>query len=667
MANTDQSGNHTGESSESARIVVANGQDIDKQYYHEVAKRMARDWDLRKLAYLGPPLWAVLSIGVVLWAGKTLFTRLRELFGNVLHTATVIGSGGIIGKSPQIITDYAPHILAGAVLLLFVIIPLFLVIKRFSSEGASSFDLLKLLVGSLKLFNPGIWQKSNYWNPFTSHLSDRDPLVVLAHQTDAQVSGIYSDEPHYGNVFVDSVFVTIEGDLNPVQRFRSRLLLGLYDYRLRWARRGLFALFGGIVFLWGVDPMVEMTTTPFDQIIPWKELTIMSVLLGVTMLVLLTLTRYPLFLVRFFAESAGLSRYKRLLNKPDTLTPTTNERTGPGNSLSGYGLFFVSEFLYSLFGYVRYDVSVNESYLLPSGDRSDERSDGAGSDTVNEGDGEAERTAETDSEYADSAPGEEQTTKSDGDDEDSPFPPLGIDDPNEAHATVAARELLWSAVPRDSVRAGGADADVSIMINGVDYYTINDEYIRRLGRLKLRLAKLRGKDVTVESERALERTHAGEKIGFRLPVKKFMSVPHGFPTEKINEPPGSEPDLYLFDDPDAGDLQWEEDTIHYLLLGGGEHQQGINKLILSMKAAGYENVDVLENAFASVTPFEESASQDGVVDWTWDASASPENRSTQTDSRRQTSSRLSTSSPVSLAGLGSSGRRIMRSSSFATS
>ncbi|MEF8915819.1 hypothetical protein [Natronomonas sp.] len=74
------------------------------------------------------------------------------------------------------------------------------------------------------VFRLETWQNFNYWHPFTSHLSDRDPLVVLSEDDGTAVSGVFADEPHYGSVFVDSVYVEVDDD----STLRRPLLFALF-------------------------------------------------------------------------------------------------------------------------------------------------------------------------------------------------------------------------------------------------------------------------------------------------------------------------------------------------------------------------------------------------------------------------------------------------------
>ncbi|APW99506.1 hypothetical protein CHINAEXTREME_17800 [Halobiforma lacisalsi AJ5] len=583
------------------RIVIANGQYLDKQYFHEARKTMARDWDLRKIAWLGPPLWVVLSGISLIYIGMQL--------RNGVTGASLIGTFDTISERTAqtdlsvlygLVLDNAHWfvLLPVVVWLLVTGLPIFLK-KAIAAVITSIFKIGRGFVRASRSVNPETWQKSNYWNPFMSHLSDRDPLVVLNHGSDQSISGTFSDSPYYGNVLVDSVYVEIEGDLG----YRQRLFTYLYDHRVRWGWRILLGLSALIVGMWTIDPFLEIPTTPMGETVPWSRLVFGAVFLWVILGSAMWITRYPQFLVGFLGESAGLSRYKRLLNEPDAEDSERSDgRIGLSNSLCGYGLFFVSEFLYQIFGYQRYNVSL-EAELLPEQPNREVRADGTGQKTE-----------------------KSQRTSTDTSDEngDPSFRPEAYEHPTSEHAVAAGRELLWSAVPRESVREGGENEDITLSLSGVDYYTVTERKRSLLARLLNRLEGRKRDDEngTVapsdessesepesegrsETEEIFVKERAGRASGIRLPVKKFMSVPHELSPETVRNPPKPVPEVYQFDDAEGTELAWNEDTRHYVLLGGGEHQQAINKLILGMKAAGYENVDVLENAFASTQPTEE--------------------------------------------------------------
>lgn len=545
------------EDSADSRVVIANGQDIDKQYFYEVNKQMARDWDLRKLAYLGPPLWTLLSIAVVasvLWRVGSGGISVPSAGG----IATALLSGQLDVVVQLLVENAATILVAVALLGVFVYHLVSLAVDLVSDFRQTVVDLATILARSLRSFNPDVWQKSNYWYPFTTHLSGRDPLLLLTDDIDVPVSGLFSDGPHYGNVFVDSVFLSIDGDLT----IRQRLFVLLYDFRWRWVRRLVFIVSVSVVFASALAQRAGFALTESSTAV---QLGVVAALVVATVSLALHLaTRYPIFFTMFLAESAAFSRYKRLLNEPESQIPSRDDgRIGLSNSMAGYGLFFVSEFLYTLFGYVRYDVSLGAG-LLPD--------------------------ADGDSPDADA------------------YPPKGYDDPNDAHASAAAGELLWSAIPRESVHAGGDDPDVELTVTGVDYYTTDSRPVSLYRRVFDRDVDLSDDDVA--DEEFLSKARAGNGSGIRLPVKKFMSVAHGLPVERLSNQQRETPNLYSFGDSFDGEsdaaLQWDEDTIHYVLLGGGEHQQAINKLVLSLKAQGYENVDVLENAFASVTTLDDA-------------------------------------------------------------
>lgn len=552
---SDESG--SGDESEGdSRIVIANGRDVDKRYFYEVNKKMAKDWDLRKLAYLGPPLWVGLSLVVV------AATVWRYVPTSLVPTSLPSAGVGIFGRDGllAVLAGHSFEIIVAVVVLGVFLIPVLSFSYDFvASLLAVGMDLVRLVARASRSLRPEVWQKSNYWNPFTTHLSGRDPLLVLTDGTDDAVTGLYNDSPHYGNVFVDSVYLSFDGDLTT----RQRLLVWLYDYRWRWVRRGLvLGLFVVVLShqeatVLGYDPLSWLDGIAAAT----ADYYLVSAVLLAVLLALHVATLFPVFFATFLAESAGLSRYNQLLNEDGADMPTRNDgRVGLSNSMSGYGLFYVSEFLYQQFGYRDFEVSFGEAVL------------------------------------------------DDGDDAD-PFAPEGPGTPTADHAAAAAREVLWSAVPGDSVASGKESSDVAVRITGVDYYTTEDRYVSWLKRLWHGYVRSDEdedgedrEDDDPDEEAYLVTESAGVRSGIRIPVKKFVSVPHEFDGERVRDAPAEYPELYSFDGDDGSEpLRWDEDTLHYVLLGGGEHQQGINKLVLSLKARGYENVDVLENAFASAT------------------------------------------------------------------
>ncbi|MEF8806781.1 hypothetical protein [Natronomonas sp.] len=527
-----------GENDPSLRVVIANGMDIDKQYFYEVTKQVSRDWDIRKISLLGPPLWAGLSLLFLFLAGRGLARS-----GLALIEGFWDGILRLLADPAAMLADNAFYFFVVTLVVVFIVKPL-VDLLRFDLSFQSS---VETFVGSLSnvrnVFTAEVWQNLNYWHPFTSNLGDRDPLILLGEETESDVSGVYADGPHYGNVFVDSVYVTVDG---PEVGFQQRLLGALYDHQMRRVRRGVLVVVALTSGFWLLNRAVTADLLFLESVIPWTEVVAAVLLVGVAVLGLMYLSGHPSFHARFYADSAGLSRYNQLLDDPEIHKPTeSDERLSLSNSMSGYGLFYVSEFLQTHYGDGRYDVSIDVDSLTA---------------------------------------GEEDS-----------FPAMGFTkQPNGSHAISAASELLWSAVPPASVRSSDQESDVTVELNGIDYLTIEDHSPDRLERFSqwaISQFETDSDDEDGPTQRRLTKRAVGERRGIRLPVKKFMSVPHDQSAAAVESSPDETPDLYVHD-------EWDEDERHYLLLGGGEHQQGINKLTLALKAEGYTNVDVLENAFS---------------------------------------------------------------------
>lgn len=486
------------------RIVVANGIDLDKRYFYEVTKRMSRDRDLRKLSLLGPPLWTILSLVGLVLAISGIISGTRTAFAVVTTINWTQPSAWI-----------AVTILGGVVFVVF----LFLFVRVFV------YDIIDWRVVSQRLRNlrnivrRDVWQNLNYWHPFTSHMSDRDPVVPLSSESQQAVSAIYSDGPHYQNVFVDALYITPDGKLSIPQKIT--LWLYRWDHRRRTIRRVLYAVALCALAVLLLEFLGLLEAPPLGTTASAAVL-----VLVVTSLVVVVATavaiNYPYLQVQFYSDSAGLSRYQQLLNDEKESYVSKGEDVGLSNSMSGYGLFYVSRFVASIFGRSQFTIQIDPNALAP-------------------------------------------TTDSEG----SAFPAHGYEShPGPEHATAAAAELLWAALPKESVRNPTENADITLNLSGVDYYTI-----------------------TKESEpKKLVKPTAGQQTGFRLPVKKFMSVRDGFEADDLFIP--EQPLKLLYD----GD--WTEAEQHTLYIGGGEHQQAINKLVLALKADGYKNIDVRENAFA---------------------------------------------------------------------
>lgn len=562
------------------RIVVANGIDIDKRYFYEVSKRIGIDPDLWKLSVLGPPLWTLtlllgaglivrsvlssppviiqrsVAVGqtVLLWLGSDASNR-QQLRERVMAEFDSF-VGGVLEGSPAAISE--------AFLFTFVMLALALLaipqlkdvtLDVIRGSLAKLGDVTSFVSNIPVVFRLETWQNFNYWHPFTSHLSDRDPLIILSEADDTAVSSVFADEPHYGNVFVDSVYVEVD-DGSSMQR---PLLFGLFGTRLRPLWRWLVAGSAAVLLVAFLDRILVFDLLVFSGVIEWTF--VVAVAGGILLLcpvvpLLSTYTRrYVSFLYWFYANSAGLSSYSDLLNPKEVPNLVRDEdRNVLSNSLSGYGLFYVSEFFFQVFGKGRYDLDIDSESLV--------------------GDGGEMRFFEN---------------------------------PDDKRASIAATELLWSAMPAESVAAAEAaedgidDADVEVTLSGVDYYTTtNDEAPGLLSRL---LQRFGGPESERQDSQRLVKATAGSKRGIRLPVKRFMSVPDETHTDVIDEGPDAVAALY---EPD----EWADDRTDTVLVGGGEHQQGINKLVLSMKAQGYENVDVLENAFTGASGAEDGTEAD---------------------------------------------------------
>lgn len=480
------------------RVVVANGMDLDKRYFFEVTKRMARDGDLRKISLFGPPVWTLLSLIGIALAVSGLFEGVRSFL------AFVSPGFADIETAAELAIAILGTVFTGLVLLVLLYVFLGDVVDLESAK--------RRLRNIRNITRRDVWQNLNYWHPFTSHLAGRDPLVPLSAGGDHAVAGIYADGPHYQNVFLDAVYVRPRGNIP----LRQRIAYGLYrwDHGRRHLRRALYGLLVAAAVVTGLV-LYGVTDAPaLDGPLVVGTSGAVVVVLAVSVVAI----DYPYLQAQFYSDSAGLSRYRQLLNDEQTSYLSKNEEVGLANSMCGYGLFYVSRFLATLFGRCQYDVEVN-----------------------------AERLGVEDA-----------------------FPASATDQyPGAVHAVAAAAELLWSAVPATSVREAGGEADVTLELAGVDYPTVSEN---------------------PRGDEELSKATVGERTGFRLPVKKFMSVRDGFAVNALRVPERPLETLH--------DRSWPEDEVDVLFLGGGEHQQAINKLVLALKAEGYDNVDVRENAFS---------------------------------------------------------------------
>lgn len=496
-----------GQPASGERIVVTNGVDLDKRYFYESIKAVAWDWEIRRLSLIGPPLVLLVVLLMLFYfylAVPTLPFGVPEA-NAIVETTTGFVSGSDFG---------ALLVVFGGFALLLVVGPHLRAIQSDLLErGAALWRYLRS-VGHLRHRSP--WQNLNYWHAFTTHLSGRDPLVVLTETAETTVSGVYADSPHYGNVFVDAVYVRVRGeDLS----WRQRVCQWVQDATRRKLR--LAVLGTPVVLALFRSNEIALGNAGVEGILLSDGLFVASLVSAGALLT--AAAPFLQFRTWFFVKTVRESGYSTLLDDSGILEPSgSDDRIRLSNSMFGYGLFYVSEFFYHLFGDQKYDVEVDVADLLD-----EERGDG--------------------------------------------FPTTAYGSPSSAEAIAAARELVWSALPASSVEAaadGIDDPDLSVEIVGVDYYTFGDE-----------------------DDDAFRSARVGERGGFRLPVKKFMSVPHGTDRERVEKPPSPTPNLHRHD-------SWDEETTHHLLLGGGEHQQGLNKLFLALKAQGYTGVDVLENAFA---------------------------------------------------------------------
>jgi small-conductance mechanosensitive channel len=610
------------------RIVIANGMDLDKRYFYEVTKQMSSDGDLWKLSRLGPPLWTVLSLIGLGLAVTGIIRGLRTLF--------------TVAVSAINWSDPPPWIAVAVLGTIVAIVALVLVLVTFVSDFIDVERIKDRLTDLRNVARRDVWQNLHYWHQFTSHLSDRDPIVPLSAESEREVSSIYADGPHYQNVFVDALYVTPDGDLS----FKEKTSFHLYrwDHRRRTIRRVLYAvaLIAVVVLVLRLLDLVDMSSLGTSV---GAATVVLSMAALVVVLATIVSVNYLYLQVQFYSDSAGLSRYGQLLNDQEKSYFARGEQVGLSNSMCGYGLFYVSRFVATLFGNRQFDVEIDPATLAPGAPvfRHGEADEGTielvfdrpvkitgregftvevnetvvSLDDVNAVQGNKGRialhldpdkdvigtsdvvsvsydgdslgvidedgtgvegfsiatdtndefvnvVAQSDGREADASIHEEGEGKS------TEFPARGFKShPGDEHATAAAAEILWSSLPAESIHHQGRESDVTLHLEGVDYYTVEE---------------------TSDGEDELVKATAGERTGFRLPVKKFLSVRDGFEADALRIPEQPADLLY------AGD--WSEEELHTLFVGGGEHQQAINKLVLALKADGYQNVDVRENAFA---------------------------------------------------------------------
>lgn len=622
MGGDSSDGGKDGDSTE--RIVIANGMDFDKRYFYEVSKRMSRDWDLRKLSLLGPPTWVIASILAIL----VLFRFQIPNPLSYIDTSAMSSSPIPVGWG---LTSSLAGVVIVAAFLAWILKPVGGISVRLLFAwltGVYAFikRIFLYLRNLLNVLTFDVWQSLNYWHPFTSHLSGRDPLLIFQQDDDVEVSGIFSDGPHYNNIFISSIYLTPEGDLSLRQRL-TVLLYGGGRVRKYLVKLGLpvVVVVAAVVLKGDISPGIVTTSGSTVRIIA-----MLGGGLAAVGLVAATISDYTTFNVRFRADSSGLSQYGRLLNEPESESPLSRGRRSLANSMSGYGLLYLSRFLADIFGDVSYDVTFDKGQLMEFDDEGDDQGDaedgpqemGGPEGNGEQGDdGQDEREA-TDQSPADAGDTEVRADRT-GTNETSPADasagdvklPEGVGSLTDSHATAAASELLWSSIPPESVKEGGEDADITLDLTGVRYYAIRklpSSWIMRRRTVR-RLIRYDPDTYWGKTSKFLTPQTAGRRTGLRLPIKKFMSVRHELPVEAIENPTSRDAgpeDLLFFadskeeekeqnEDSEEGPALWDEDVIHCLFLGGGEHQQAINKLLLALKAEGYDNVDILENAFSA--------------------------------------------------------------------
>ena len=506
----------------SRRVVVGTGRGLDKRDRFETRKHVSTDWDLQKLSLLGPILWSVVL--VVFIAGTAWYVAFSA--GGYLNLVTGLFSD-LTSFQPPEINAFARarslEIVTGLAVTAWIA-PRVIAIVR--AEVASIRDKALASLYQIRhlgvLLNIDTWSNHNYWHPFTSHLSDRDPLVMLANaDLDATVSGVFTDVPYYQNVFVDSVYVSFDSLPDRATRWE----LGWFDWRLATPRR--YVIGAAVLLLVVTRFPATLGVVPALPSVPWSTLELGAIYGLSGYIVVTAFTDYVGFRRRFFGNSAGFSEYGLLQSteKSTLFDDETKTVDRLGNSLAGYGLFYVSEFLWNVVG-------GDATYRV-------------------------ENAVETD----------EDTRKI---------------------AAEAGTELLERATP--TVSAGESDEDdpIEMRLEGVDYLRQDIHRRRVLERLPA-VGKRYGRSVGTGNDRGLD--HAGAKRGVRLPVKRFVSVPHPFFADYNLE--GEEFPFYF-------DRSWDEDETHYLLLGGAEHQEALVKFIQYLRSpdgGGFENVNLIENAF----------------------------------------------------------------------
>lgn len=526
MGNGDGDGAEAGDGEPSRRVVLGTGRGLDKRDRFETTKHVNTDWDLQKLSLLGPILWSVVL--VVLIGGTAWYVVFSfEGYANVVL-------GTLADLSSLALPDVNEFVRSRSLEVVGVLAATSWLAPRIVASVRAELENLRdralATVYQLRhlgiLLNRDTWSNHNYWHPFTSHLSDRDPLVVLANaDLDATVSGVFTDVPYYRNVFVDSVYVTFDS----LPDRSTELELRWYDHRL--VRPRTYVLAAAVLVL-VVTRFPALGVVPAFPSVPWPTLELGAVY-GLSGYILVTaFTDYVGFRRRFFGNSAGFSEYG-LLRSTDKTTFFEGEAESVdrlGNSLFGYGLFYVSEFLWNV--------------VSPAADYRVENRTGAGGDE------------------------------------------------NRRLAARAGTELLDRAVPTrtvDDEREDAGGEPVELGLRGVDYLRQDVKHRRVVERIPV-VGRRLGRSVADGNERGLDT--AGSRHGVRLPVKRFVSVP-----DPISADDNLETDREF---PFYFDTAWDEQEVHYLLMGGAEHQEALAKFIQYLRApdgADFENVDLLENAF----------------------------------------------------------------------
>ena len=535
----------------SRRVVVGTGIGLDKRELHEVSKAMALDWDLRRLSVLGPVVWNLFLLGIAAVGVLGIATQSRGIL-----RAIGAARGALGGSLPVVASWVAGSILEYGFVIgtaVLVLTPISRVLFRHVQNVVSGViggarSVTATLAKTLLLFETDTWKNTNYWHPFTAHHSDRDPLVLFANGDEIPTSGVYTDDPYYRNVFVDSVYVTVDG----VTGGRKREL-ALFERRFRRPRRYAMILLavigGGYVLTSHVIGMpMGATMTRIGQA---------SNVLFLLPVAWLIFTDHFNFHSEFYANTAGAAEYDTLLHDDPKQMPFGNrseerykDTTLLGNSLAGYGVFYLSEFFRNVVA------------------------------------------------------------------DDRPYN-CRIEGTERDKALAAGRDVVKASLPGPGTEdIDPEDDEVTIRIHGVKHLREDREYDRGL-RERIQDALVvedeaendqkasTGTDEAATDTKPPKRIYmdvTGEPRGIRLPVKRYMSVPSPYTADAnraTEDGPGAFP-VYFHD-------SWEEDEVHYLLVGGAEHQQGLVKFIQYLKDSGYENVDFLENTFASEEDFKFSS------------------------------------------------------------